>query len=286
MPVGAGLYVAITEKLRQYQVDGSIHISDNDDLKLEEKDSLFPTIQEVSNKFTSNKEQHFAFNLAASHLLRTWYWQFLRPTIPDRPQPDHEPPALKMVLCGAAGTGKTQVIKALRHFVTRWGLPRAVRVLAPTGVAAVNAGGVTIDSAFGWTPMTSAEKKLSVSEDLQRRWQGAQMVIVDEMSMVSSDVLHNIDGILNIISHKGQERNIVSERRPFGNMHIIFAGDFLQLEAISSKPVFAAGAKRDRLDHLWASFSDVVMLTQSNRFANDPHFGEILDRIKLGQITM
>lgn len=122
-----------------------------------------------------------------------------------------------LFLTGRAGTGKTTM---LRKFLELAG-DKAV-VLAPTGVAAMNAGGQTIHSFFKLPPrlVEPADIKRLRSTRLIK---AVETIIIDEISMVRADMLDAIDRSLKL--------NRMS-KRPFGGARMILAGDLHQLPPV------------------------------------------------------
>lgn len=122
-----------------------------------------------------------------------------------------------LFLTGRAGTGKTTL---LRRFMKEAG-ENAI-VLAPTGVAAMNAGGQTLHSFFKLPP------RLIEPQDVKRLrtarlLKAAQTIIIDEISMVRADMLDAIDRSLKL--NRGS-------KRPFGGVRMILAGDLHQLPPV------------------------------------------------------
>ena len=128
-------------------------------------------------------------------------------------------------LTGKAGTGKTTFLNQLKHT-----LPKRMVVVAPTGIAAINAGGVTAHSFFQlplapFVPgmlmqgsnvfkFTRAKIKLIKSLDL---------LVIDEVSMLRADQLDAIDAIL---------RRFRDRRKPFGGVQLLLIGDIQQLSPV------------------------------------------------------
>jgi hypothetical protein len=134
---------------------------------------------------------------------------------------------LRMIVTGAAGTGKSVVIKVISitaalHFDGVWNPQEAksLVVLAHTGSAASNVQGETIDSIF--------PAKIS-AERAHERYCMIQVLVIDEYSMLDPCRLRRID--LNLKLGKGNSE-------PFGGVHVILAGDFYQLGAIKCKLQF------------------------------------------------
>lgn len=140
-------------------------------------------------------------------------------------------------ITGKAGTGKTTLLKRL---VER--TQKNVVVVAPTGVAAVNAGGVTIHSMFG-LPLTCfvpsddfvdpnvatnrhhfLREHLRLRNDKLRVLREMDLLIVDEVSMVRCDTLDAIDLVL---------RTVRRNRQPFGDVQVMLIGDVHQLPPVA-----------------------------------------------------
>lgn len=141
-------------------------------------------------------------------------------------------------LTGKAGTGKTTFLK----YITEHTYKNTV-IAAPTGIAAINAGGVTLHSLlqlpFGSfipdrIPLSPSENQVNTPETLFRNLkfnatkrkliQELELLIIDEVSMLRADLLDCIDHILRYLRKK---RNI-----PFGGLQILFIGDLMQLPPV------------------------------------------------------
>jgi len=134
-------------------------------------------------------------------------------------------------LTGKAGSGKTTFLHNLKN-QTR----KQMAVVAPTGVAAINAGGVTLHSFFQlpFTPfIPSAEGKRDLIEKIKMRslkrkiLQELELLVIDEISMVRADTLDAIDTILRQVRFRHKD--------PFGGVQVIFIGDMFQLSPVVSE---------------------------------------------------
>ncbi len=139
-------------------------------------------------------------------------------------------------LTGKAGTGKTTFLKYIREQSIK-----QMAVVAPTGVAAINAGGVTIHSFFQlpFTPFVPAKKGFSNEESLDKHhllgrlkitterrkiFQQLELLIIDEISMVRCDVLDAIDVVLRHFRNRNSEA--------FGGVQVLLIGDLFQLPPV------------------------------------------------------
>jgi len=134
-----------------------------------------------------------------------------------------------LFVTGRAGTGKSTLLRAMRDMITD-----DVAVVAPTGLAAVNVGGQTIHSFFGLPPRTIRP------DDIKRSRNGGVMrklklLVIDEVSMVRSDMMWAIDQSLRINRGKSRE--------PFGGLRLVMFGDLHQLP-----PVVQEGEAAEYLD--------------------------------------
>ena len=126
-------------------------------------------------------------------------------------------------LTGKAGTGKTTFLKT----VVERSRKRCI-VVAPTGVAAINAGGVTIHSFFQlptapFVPDTKIKNRYDFSASKRRIIATLDLLIIDEISMVRSDLLDAIDSVL---------RKFRDHYKPFGGVQLLMIGDLQQLTPV------------------------------------------------------
>ncbi|GAB3760068.1 helix-turn-helix domain-containing protein [Spirosoma pomorum] len=126
-------------------------------------------------------------------------------------------------LTGKAGTGKTTFL----HQIKQASAKRLV-VVAPTGVAAINAGGVTIHSLFQLpfgplVPGTVQQEARKFNREKIRLIRTLDLLIIDEISMVRADVLDGIDEVLRRYRHRSE---------PFGGVQLLLIGDMQQLPPV------------------------------------------------------
>ena len=126
-------------------------------------------------------------------------------------------------LTGKAGTGKTTFLKT----VVEQSKKRTI-VVAPTGVAAINAGGMTIHSFFQlpftpYVPNARIQSKFDFGKEKRRIIASLDLLIIDEISMVRSDLLDAIDSVL---------RRYRDHYKPFGGVQLLMIGDLQQLTPV------------------------------------------------------
>lgn len=131
-------------------------------------------------------------------------------------------------LTGKAGTGKTTFLRRLKQEC-----PKQMAVVAPTGVAAINAEGVTIHSLFQLPPQlflpTDEARRQLFSEmqmraNKQRVLRNLELLVIDEVSMVRADLLDTIDAVLRHFKHR--------PTIPFGGVQLLVIGDLFQLSPV------------------------------------------------------
>ncbi len=142
-------------------------------------------------------------------------------------------------LTGKAGTGKTTFLRKIIEHTHKNAI-----IVAPTGIAAINAGGVTIHSQFGVpfglfipdssykientntkinTPYTMV-KHLNMRDQKRKLLQELELLIIDEVSMLRADLLDTIDFVLKSIRRQ--------QHKPFGGVQVLFIGDLMQLPPV------------------------------------------------------
>ena len=184
-------------------------------------------------------------------------------------------------LTGRAGTGKTTFLRNVQKMVNKQFI-----TLAPTGVAAILAGGDTIHSFFG-LPMEVCVPgtcgKLNEARILTLLH--ADTIIIDEVSMVRCDIVDAIDYTL---------RKTIRTTQPFGGKQIIFVGDMFQLP-----PVVRQGAERELLHDIYKADdfffykADAIKrmrlvkieFQKVYRQDDDRQFLNILENVRMNKVT-
>jgi ATP-dependent DNA helicase PIF1 len=161
-------------------------------------------------------------------------------------------------LAGPGGTGKSWVIGAFRQFLEEKCVDLAL--LAPTGVAAINIGGQTLNRFFGiGAPVNSQEalRNFSRNDKAAARVKGVHVVIIDEISMVSAWCLDALEEIA---------RRARGNDSPWGSLRVIVVGDFLQLSPVPSRVKDAPAAMMAFTSSAWDKSNFVASaLTQNVR---------------------
>lgn len=184
-----------------------------------------------------------------------------------------------LFITGKAGTGKTTFVKRIQKEINKNFL-----VLAPTGIAALNVGGQTMHSCFGFPlEIIGPTTHMEVSLAKRRVLENTDTIIIDEASMVRADMVDGMDRFL---------RSLTYSHLPFGGKQVVFVGDLFQLP-----PVYKQGtADEDMLRNLYGNgtpyFYKAYALKRMNlpkiEFQKvyrqkDQPFLDILDRMRVGE---
>ncbi len=191
-------------------------------------------------------------------------------------------------LTGKAGTGKSTFLRYICK-----NLNKKYVILAPTGVAAVNVGGVTIHSFFQMPlrpvppddpeySISSFKKSKKLSKRKIKLIRELELIIIDEVSMVRPDMIDFIDRILRAV--KG------NRREPFGGVQLLFVGDIFQLEPVvtnESKTILAQYYSDYFFFNARAYESAQLVAIELNKIyrQSDSKFIDLLDRVRLNRMT-
>ena len=193
-----------------------------------------------------------------------------------------------LFLTGKAGTGKSTFMRNLAATTKKKHI-----VLAPTGIAAINAGGSTLHSFFKlpfhpllpndsrYTPRNIRDT-LKYNSEKCKLLREVELIIIDEISMVRADIIDFIDKVLRIYN-----RNM---REPFGGKQLLLVGDIYQLEPVIKEE------ERQLLRPFYPSnfffdarvFKEMQLVSVELRKVyrqKDPLFIELLDHIRTSRVT-
>jgi ATP-dependent exoDNAse (exonuclease V) alpha subunit len=176
---------------------------------------------------------------------------------------------------GRAGTGKSTL---LREFMKH--TKKTAIVLAPTGVAALNVGGQTIHSFFKFKPgVTLFDIHTCTDQKLQKMYEKVDTIIIDEISMVRSDLFDCIEKFMRLNGKKKGES--------FGGVQIILFGDLFQLPPVVKRDEYHIFTTKYQSPYFfdakafYAGSFEVIELTKVYR-QHDEEFIAILDKIRTG----
>ena len=199
-------------------------------------------------------------------------WQFVERT------------GVNVFLTGKAGTGKTTFLRRLKERS-----PKRMVVVAPTGVAAINAGGVTIHSFFQFPlapyipggSFNTKDEKYRFSKEKKNIIRTLDLLVIDEISMVRADLLDQIDAVLRL--HKDRHR-------PFGGVQLLMIGDLSQLAPVVKEGEWALLREYYRTPYFFGSHAlqqtqhVTIELTRVYR-QSDQAFINILNEVRENRLT-
>lgn len=192
-----------------------------------------------------------------------------------------------LFLTGKAGTGKSTFLR----YICRHTKKKHI-VLAPTGIAAINAGGSTLHSFFKipFHPLIPTDSRFSnrnikdtlkYNGEKRKILREVELIIIDEISMVRADIIDFVDKVLRIYS-----RNM---REPFGGKQLLLVGDVYQLEPVLReedrqflRPFYPSAYFFDA--HVFREFQLVSIELRKVYRQNDPTFISILDHIRTNTV--
>ncbi|CAF4151200.1 unnamed protein product, partial [Adineta steineri] len=181
----------------------------------------YSTQQSIIVEYTLNKEQQAAFLIITSHL--------------DGDKERHKGTnngQLIMCIPGCGGTGKSQLIRAVTKYFIITKRMQMMRKLAPTGITAVEIGGMTIHSFLG--EQRNSEKPRTIKpgdSKLEKQCGLVEYLLLDEMSMVGLTLLGKLNRIMSAAKH-------VDPQIPFGGINVIFFGDYFQYRPVYDAPLY------------------------------------------------
>lgn len=194
-----------------------------------------------------------------------------------------------LFLTGKAGTGKSTFLRYIAAHTKKKHI-----ILAPTGIAAINAGGSTLHSFFKipFHPLLPNDSMFSVrnirntlkyNSEKIKIIREVELIIIDEISMVRADIIDFIDKVLRIYS-----RNM---REPFGGKQLLLVGDIYQLEPVVRaedrrllSPFYRSSFFFDA--KVFEYFQLVSIELRKVYRQSDPVFISILDHIRASQVPM
>ena len=190
-----------------------------------------------------------------------------------------------LFITGKAGTGKTTVLREITTQCKQQG--KNVVVLAPTGVAAKNAGGVTIHSFLHlplgpYIPGLRMHKLYALNEEEMSIVRRIDLIIIDEVSMVRCDLLDEIDDVL---------RHYRKNNQPFGGVQMVMFGDLYQLMPVAPEEDWEK--LKEKYDSAYFFSSKVLQKIDYPMFElklvhrqDDRNFVTLLNNVRLGNVSL
>lgn len=178
-------------------------------------------------------------------------------------------------ITGKGGSGKSFFLRSVIEKLRARG--DCCFVTAPTGKAATNVGGTTINSFAGiGTGSKGAHELIACiqsNEEALKRWQSCDVLIIDEVSMLSRELFEKLEMIARCLKNSS---------KPFGGIHLIFSGDFYQL-----RPVTQSCATDKSLycfaSPMWAYCVDVSVFFEENYRQHETDLIDMLDDFRTSE---
>lgn len=189
-------------------------------------------------------------------------------------------------LTGEPGAGKTHTINTYVAWLRERGVEPAIT--ASTGIAATHIGGYTIHSwsGIGVKKYLSAYDldRITQTERIVKHVRGAQVLIIDEVSMLSAETLSMVDAVV---------REIRGSTQAFGGMQVILVGDFFQLPPVSKREEHAeqetlmsgTASTFAFASSAWEALNPIVCYLEEQHRQEDKQFLEVLSAIRRGEVS-
>lgn len=193
-----------------------------------------------------------------------------------------------LFLTGKAGTGKSTFLRYVAAHTKKKHI-----ILAPTGIAAINAGGSTLHSFFKipFHPLVPNDIRYTIrhlrdtlkyNAEKIKIIKSLELIIIDEVSMVRADIIDFIDKVLRVYCHRMRE--------PFGGKQLLLVGDVYQLEPVVKEedrqllsPFYRSAFFFEA--HVFQQLQLVSIELRKVYRQSDPTFLHILDHIRSAQVT-
>jgi len=251
-------------------------------------------VTRIGTELGLNEKQWMAFRIISE--------QFIMKFIEKKSQPNDQ---LIMLMTGPGGTGKTYIVNAVRAVMEHYGCGHMIHFLVPTGSAATLIDRMTVHKGLGikiksknkekgnQNPGDSAEDYtvlISVKErtKLREEWKNLEFLLIDKTSLIGLELLAEIDHALRFAKEKLDTL--------FGDVTIIFTGDFFQYPPVGGTPLYSPIAPYaghsdakicKRLGRMsWKSVNTVVNFTEQQRMKSDPKYGEAVQRLWTQECTL
>ncbi|MDP3645856.1 MAG: PIF1 family DEAD/DEAH box helicase [bacterium] len=185
---------------------------------------------------------------------------------------------LNVFLTGEPGSGKTHTINRYIAWLRERGIEPAVT--ASTGIAATHIGGYTIHSWSGiGVKRTISDYDIEIiqsREKTARRIIEAKVLIIDEISMLDAATLESVDRVLRTL-----RRRPMMVEQPFGNLQVVFVGDFFQLPPVSK----GAPAKFAFESSAWKAANPIASYLSEQHRQEDADFLDLLGGMRRGAFS-
>ena len=218
-----------------------------------------------------NEKQRLAYDIIAQHIQKAQEVGL------------DQLPQLLLNISGAAGTGKTFWLNAVRQLARGTIGSQFIKRAAPSGTAAFLIGGETLHSLL-CLPIGTAKLEPLGGErlmELQRKFEHVGLLMVDEKSMIGQEMFW-------MVGERLKEAKPHHQDKPFGNLSIVLLGDWKQLPPVADTPLYDCESKKPRGYNLYQLFHKVIFFDTVQRQTGEDQqqFREDLASLAEGQFSL
>ena len=236
----------------------------------------FSSIADTALEFELNFWQHHVFQYFARHLLYAFTVDIMQQNKTSWRIDLSRPASLKEQIIayigGSAGSGKSQIIKALIKFSELWGRRDTIETMAFMGLAGLLIDGDSMHSNRGMSVSNGYKRSAVIDHQVGK----AELTIIDEASQLPQLVL----GEASLAT-----KDIKKCKKPWGGIHCLLFGDMLQNPPVKASYIFEPATdkstnymKVEAALEIWKSLNFIVFLPDIMRQKEDPKFIELLER--------
>ena len=264
-----GLRPTLQSILSESELENVDHFCD----LLREDPSASMVIDLISRQYPLNRKQRLVAERVISEALA---WK-------DHPFDASKRNQSLVYIGGEGGTGKSQIVRAVVAAMILLGRLEEIMLMAPTGAAADNIDGNTYHTSLGISIGNKSSR--AASQRIQRLWAKKTIMIIDEISMADLQSLSKINNRCKIA------RSLpVDSPDLFGGLPVvIFMGDFYQFPPVRGLPLWREPRENHQEEiaghQIWRRFTQVIILDEQMRQAEDIEFQGLLRRARNAQLT-
>ena len=186
-------------------------------------------------------------------------------------------------LTGPSGSGKSAVVNMFKE---THGKKLNIAVTSTTGISALLIGGVTLHSYLGIGLGTGTVEelvtKITANTKWRQRWCDLDMLIIDEVSMLSPELFDKLEQVARVVRRKKVKRVLSSDgetERPFGGVQLVLSGDLLQLPVVGNSDTFIFDSQ------CWGRCIDEVVVLEKIMRQENKEFQDVLNEVRLGNVS-
>lgn len=186
-------------------------------------------------------------------------------------------------LTGPSGSGKSAVINLFKE---THGRRLNIAITSTTGISALLIGGSTLHSylgiGLGNGTVDEIAKKIMTNSKCRQRWCDLDMLIIDEVSMLSPELFDKLEQVSRVVRRKKAKRVLCDDgetERPFGGVQLVLSGDLLQLPVVGNSDSFIFDAE------CWEKCIDEVVVLEKIMRQENKEFQNVLNEVRVGVVS-